>query len=137
MRQCGDAPPEELIRAIGEFNRGDWFESHETLEDLWAGEEGEMRDFYQGVLQIAVSLHHWREGNFGGAVRLLEGGGRLLRRVQPVCQGMDAAGLAAAADRMRKALTRLGPARMAELDRGLIPLLRIAATPSDEKAGVK
>lgn len=135
MRQCSDAPSDELTRAIGEFNRGDWFDCHETLEDLWVGEEGEMRDFYQGILQVAAALHHWREGNFGGAMRLLEGGGKLLRRVRPLCQGLDTAGLAVAADRLREELTRLGPRRMAELDRELIPVLRLALSLRDERGG--
>ncbi|HEY6871919.1 MAG TPA: DUF309 domain-containing protein [Geobacteraceae bacterium] len=132
MRQCDESPPEELLRAIGEFNRGDWFGCHETLEDLWVGEEGEMRDFYQGFLQMTVALHHWREGNFGGALRLLEGGAKYLRRVRPLCQGVDAAGLAISADRLREALIRLGPARMAELDQGLIPFLALSVTISDK-----
>jgi predicted metal-dependent hydrolase len=125
MRHCDESPPEELLRAVVEFNRGDWFDCHETLEDLWVAEEGETRDFYHGVLQVAVALHHWREGNFGGAVRLLEGGAKYLRRVQPVCQGVDVAGLVAAADRLREALTNLGAARMAELHPDLIPRLRL------------
>lgn len=130
MRHCDDSPPAELLRAFGEFNRGDWFECHETMEELWVGEAGEVRDFYQGVLQLAVALHHWREGNFGGAIRLLQGGAAYLRRVGPACQRMDVNGLVAAADRMREALTLLGPERMAELDKALIPRMRII--PADE-----
>jgi predicted metal-dependent hydrolase len=57
---CTQSPSGELLRALGEFNRGDWFECHETLEELWVGSQGEMRDFYKGVLQISVGLHHWR-----------------------------------------------------------------------------
>lgn len=134
MRDCGDSPPEELLRAVDEFNRGDWFDCHETLEDLWAGEEWEMRDFYQGVLQVAVALHHWREGNFRGAVLLLEGGAKCLRRVRPVCQGVDSEVLAAAADRLREALILLGPERMAELDRELIPRLRLVQAGAESES---
>ena len=110
MRQCEDSPPGELLQAIGEFNRGDWFDCHETLEDLWVGEEGEIRYFYQGVLQVAVALHHWRGGNYAGAVRLLESGADYLRRVRAVCQRVDVANLIAAADRMREVWSTLGPA---------------------------
>lgn len=132
MRHCDDSPPGELLRAFGEFNRGDWFECHETLEELWVGEEGEVRDFYQGVLQLAVALHHWRKGNFGGAVRLLQGGASYLRRVGPACQRMDVDGLVAATDRMREALTLLGPEQMAELEPALIPRLRIIPAAEQE-----
>ncbi len=126
MRLCSESPPGELLKAIGEFNRGDWFDCHETLEDLWVGEEGEMRDFYQGVLQVAVALHHWHAGNFGGAVRLLESGAGYLRRVSPVCQRVDVADLIQAADHLRGRLSVLGADRMAEVDPVLIPRLRLA-----------
>jgi predicted metal-dependent hydrolase len=33
-RNCDHIPPKELIRAIDEFNRSDWFDCHETLEEL-------------------------------------------------------------------------------------------------------
>lgn len=111
---------------MGEFNRGDWFECHETLEDLWVGEEGETRDLYQGILQVAVALHHWRNGNFGGAISLLEGGAGYLARTQPVCQRIAVAEFILAADRLRESLELLGQDRMKELDPALIPVLRLA-----------
>ena len=73
-RLCSESPPGQLLQAIREFNSRAWFECHETVEDLWIGSEGEVRDFYQGIIQVAVALHHWRNGNFGGAVSLLKGG---------------------------------------------------------------
>lgn len=130
MRHCDEDPPAELLQAIDNFNRGDWFDCHESMEELWVGEEGEMRDFYQGVLQVAVALHHWRDGNFGGAVRLLEMGAGHLRRVRPVCQGIDVASLIVASDRLREELGILGPARMADLAPALIPRLLLVQIPS-------
>lgn len=123
---CSDSPSGEILQAFGEFNRGDWFECHETLEELWIGSEDEARWFYQGMLQIAVALHHWRNGNYGGAVSLLEGGGAYLQRVSPVCQRIEVAALAAEATRFREELVSLGPERMAELPTALIPKMRLA-----------
>jgi hypothetical protein len=125
MDSCECSISGKLLQALGEFNRGDWFECHETLEDLWVGSEGELRDFYQGTLQLAVALHHWRNGNFGGAVRLLQGGGGYLRRVGPVCQRIDVAGMVQAADALRDELNRLGAARMAQVDQSLFPRMRL------------
>jgi uncharacterized protein len=125
MRYCADAPPGELLQAIDEFNRGDWFECHETLEELWVGQKGEMRDFYQGMLQLAVALHHWRNGNFRGALILLKGGCDLLGRVAPVCQGVDVAGLCADAWKLHDTLGVLGEDRMAELAAHLILRVRL------------
>lgn len=123
---CSSSPSGELLRAFGEFNRGDWYDCHETLEDLWIGSEDENRWFYQGILQIAVALHHWRNGNFGGAVSLLTGGANYLRRVSPVCQRIEVAALAAEADRFREELTRFGPEQMAAVPETLIPKMRLA-----------
>lgn len=123
---CSSPPSGELLRAFGEFNRGDWFDCHETLEDLWINSREESRWFYQGMLQIAVALHHWRNGNYGGAVSLLTGGVNYLQRVSPVCQRIEVATLIAEAERFKDELTRLGQEQMAELDAALVPRLRLA-----------
>jgi predicted metal-dependent hydrolase len=118
-------PPQEFLRAVDEFNRRDWFTCHETLEALWNGSRGELRQLYQGLLQIAVALHHWRSGNFSGAVTLLARGAVRLR-VSATCRHIRTGEMAAAADRFREALTALGPERMAEVEPALVPRLRLA-----------
>jgi uncharacterized protein len=124
MRHCHESPPGQLLLAIRQFNTRQWFECHETLEDLWVGEEGEVRDLFQGVLQVAVALHHWRNGNYGGAVSLLNGGTALLGRVSDACLWVDVARIIADAQRMREALEELGRERMSELEDSLVPQLR-------------
>ncbi|PYI56475.1 DUF309 domain-containing protein [Paenibacillus flagellatus] len=47
----------------------DYFECHEVMEELWL-EEGR-NPLYQGLLQVAVGLYHHRNGNVGGAIKLL------------------------------------------------------------------
>lgn len=115
MELCSAIPPVELLQAVEEFNRGDWFVCHETLEELWVGAAGELRDFYQGLLQLAVAQHHWRNGNYQGAVILLKGGADLLGRVESVCQGVDVVGLRAAALALHVELAVLGEEGMAAL----------------------
>jgi len=129
MRFCEDSPPGQLLQAIRQFNIRDWYECHETLEELWVGEEGEVREFYQGILQVAVALHHWRNGNFGGAISLLNGGMTYLGRVSAVCQWVDVADFIASAGRVREALEQLGKENMAALDQALIPVLKVVAAP--------
>ena len=123
MRRCDESPPGQLLLAIRQFNAREWFECHETLEDLWIGEEGEVRSLFQGILQIAVALHHWRNGNYGGAVTLLNGGVKLLSQVSDACLWVDVAQLISDANRMREALEELGKERMDALDSALIPRL--------------
>lgn len=124
MRKCEESPSGQLLLGIRQFNGREWFECHETLEELWIGEVGEMRDFLQGVLQIAVALHHWRNGNYGGAVSLLRGGAELLSRVSDVCMWVDVAALISDAGRVRMALEELGKERMESLDAALIPVVK-------------
>ena len=130
--ECLLAPSRFLLQAFGEFNRGDWFECHETLEDLWIGSEGEIRCFYQGVLQISVALHHWRQGNFGGAVSLLAGGADYLSRVRSVCQRIEVDTLRQDADLCRAELNRLGRERMGELAPEFIPRMHLASAEGEE-----
>lgn len=120
-QQCEDLASEELLQAVEEFNAEEWFECHETLEELWVGKKGELRDLYQGMLQLAAALHHWRGGNYKGCVVLLERGGDLLGRVAPVCRGLDVAALRADGARFLAELTVLGEERMEQVPDELIP----------------
>jgi hypothetical protein len=128
-RTCEDSPPGQLLQGIREFNNHEWFECHETVEDLWIGSEGETRDFYQGIIQIAVALHHWRNGNFGGAVSLLKGGAGYLRHVADQCLWVDVVKLIADADRLRGELETLGKDCMKTLAPRFIPRITTVSAP--------
>lgn len=108
-----------------QFNRGEWFECHETLEELWVGTQGELRDFYQGFLQLAVAMHHLEDGNLKGALFLLENGAGLLRGGAPLCQRVDAAGLAVSAVKLQQAVLARGGELMTEIPAELIPRARL------------
>ena len=47
---------------------------------------GPDRWLYQGILQVGVSLHHLRRGNWVGAVNLMERGLHLLSAYPDRCQ---------------------------------------------------
>jgi uncharacterized protein len=125
-RACGDAPPAELRAAVAEFNRGAFFECHETLEALWLAEAEPLRRLYQGILQVGVAFHHQRRGNYRGCMHLLNSGIGYLLPFAPRCLGVDVQALLAAAVRCRDVLTALGPERIAELDPTLIPRIALA-----------
>lgn len=123
QRSDNDPASEELCRGIAEFNRGAWFQCHETFEELWVGAGGAERSFYQGVLQVAVALHHWREGNYRGALHLCASAQQLLHRAEPCCGGVDVTRLIGDTARFGAALAAAGPAGMAALPAALIPRL--------------
>ena len=52
------------------FNRRDFFEAHEVWEDLWNNCGDADRRFYQALIQAAVALHHYGNGNLRGATKL-------------------------------------------------------------------
>ena len=58
------------LAGVSLFNSREFFEAHEVLEDLWNECPNEDRRFYQAVLQAAVALHHFGNGNLRGAVKL-------------------------------------------------------------------
>ena len=83
-----DFPP-EWLQGINEFNAGEYYACHDTLEALWMDSIDPDKKFYQGVLQIAVACYHLHNRNWRGAVTLLgEGIGRL-PYYQPVYAGID------------------------------------------------
>jgi predicted metal-dependent hydrolase len=49
------------------FDSGRFFEAHEILEAFWVSYRGDDRDFYRGLIQAAVALHHSGTGNATGA----------------------------------------------------------------------
>jgi predicted metal-dependent hydrolase len=67
-----------LEHGIALFNRGEFFEAHEVLEDVWRVASGPEKLFLQGLIQIAVALHHHSQGNTAGAKSLLARGERNL-----------------------------------------------------------
>jgi len=125
VTDCGDPPPPLLVQGVDEFNRGEFFECHETLELLWKSERAPVRELYQGIIQIAAGFHHVGHGNHRGAVTLLERGLARLRPLPAECQGVAVGELVQSADRALLQLVRLGPERIRSFDRRLIPALRI------------
>jgi len=63
MMATGD-PVSEFTQA---FDAGAYFAAHEILEAFWIGYRGDDRDFYRGLIQAAVALHHLQTGNPAGA----------------------------------------------------------------------
>jgi CheY-like chemotaxis protein len=120
-----EPPPAELLHGIEQFNAGEYWECHETLEGLWVADKREVRDLYQGVLQVGVAFHHLQSNNFAGAIKMFRRGLPRLRGLPEVCQGVRVAELAVAARQVHDAALELGPDRLAELPRPF-PVISLA-----------
>ncbi len=53
----------EYLRGIALFNQGKFFDAHEVLEDVWRASPREEKKIWQGLVQVAVALHHHSTGN--------------------------------------------------------------------------
>ena len=125
---CEDHPPTALLQGIEQFNRGEFFEQHETLELLWRAERRDIRYLYQGILQIGVAFHHLRRLNHHGTVYMLTRGPRYLARFAPRCQGVDVQALLDDAAVVLREVERLGPGRLGVFDWGLAPKVRLVGS---------
>lgn len=77
-----------VARAALQFNRGEFWECHETLEEFWGDEHGPLRQFYHGFIQVAAGFVHVQRHNWHGAVRLLGAGFDRLLPFRPSCMGV-------------------------------------------------
>ena len=93
----GASLPGRLARAACLADAGLYFEVHELLEPVWMGAEGPERIALQGLIQVAVGLHHAQNGNRDGTLSLLEEGLSKLAAVRaalPLCTASWEAALA-------------------------------------------
>lgn len=78
----------EFLRGIEQFNRGEFFECHDTLEAIWAGSGGRERVFLQGLIQTAVGFYHFGNGNPSGALSQWSRGAEKLKPFGPEFRGV-------------------------------------------------
>lgn len=121
LRNAPLLTPEELSARLGElrdaveqFNDGYWFESHETLEDLWQVTPLPERDLLQGIIQAAAALVHFARGEYPGILKLFDSSLDKLRQFEPERLGIDVSGLVRDIQRTRDAFEALGPTDFTE-----------------------
>ena len=73
------------------IRRGEFFAAHEVLEDVWRAAAPEERDFYQGLVHVAVAWYQAGRGNRVGCERQLEKAVRRLGPYAPEHDGVDVA----------------------------------------------
>ncbi len=129
--RCAEAPPPGLLAGIAQFNAGEYWACHETLEDLWRPEPDHIRYLYQGLLQVGVGFYHLRRGNYRGAVNKLAGGLAYLAPSAPECMGVNVARLRDEAGAVLAAIRALGPERLTAFDAGHLPTIHLSHSAQD------
>jgi predicted metal-dependent hydrolase len=85
--------PDAYKAGLEQIRAGRFFEAHEELETAWRAAAPEERDFYQGLVHVAVAWYQAGRGNAVGARRQIEKGLRRLERYEPRHRGIDVAGV--------------------------------------------
>ena len=71
------------------FNRREFFECHEALEEIWTPARGPERLFLQALIHFAVGFYHYQRGNREGAARQLRKGLQKIVSYLPQFAGVD------------------------------------------------
>ena len=80
---------EKYHEGIELFNDVEFFEAHDAWEELWQEYHAEDRKFFQGLIQVAVCLHHFGNGNIRGAKKLFLSSTAYLEPFAPIHLGCN------------------------------------------------
>jgi predicted metal-dependent hydrolase len=114
-----------LDRAVAQFNNGQFYECHETLEEVWLAEPGRDHPFLQGLIQAAAAYHNLLRGRMGGGERLLRLAQEKLAPFAPRHLGLDVAALLAALSRGHRQVRTELREGVPRFDPSLIPRLHL------------
>jgi hypothetical protein len=106
--------PKEFWQGVEEFNQGQFYACHDTLEALWMEATQPQKAFYQGILQIAVGLYHLGNSNWRGAVILLGEGINRLQRYPATYSGIDVDELLSQSAALLTALQQAEPEKIGD-----------------------
>ena len=112
-----------LAQAAEHFNAARYDEAHEVLDELWEETSGPDADYYKGLIQAAIALHHHQLSNFEGARRLYSGHRQYLGAYLPRHRGLDVAGFLGAMQTALLPVVRARPGSEPEFDAQLAPRL--------------
>ena len=93
---------EWLRNGLELIERGRYFEAHEELEEAWRAADPSEKDFFQGLVHVAVSWHHAGRGNRPGCERQLAKAARRLGPFAPEHRGVDVASVLAAVENAQR-----------------------------------
>jgi uncharacterized protein len=77
------------MAGLDAIRRGEYFGAHEELEDAWRAAAPQERDFYQGIVHVAVAWYQAGRGNRVGCERQLEKAARRLGPYAPQHRGVN------------------------------------------------
>lgn len=114
-----------LERGAALFNEGSFFEAHEVWEDAWRVAEGDIRQFLQGLIQIAAGFVKLQRGQPKGMMMLLDHGSEKLRGLAPADRDVEIGPLLEAVAAWRAKAEQMIATGDRSFDAGALPRLRL------------
>jgi predicted metal-dependent hydrolase len=113
------------------FNERDFFEAHEVWESLWLDCAGPERRFYQALIQAAVALYHYGNGNVRGATKLFRSSKAYMDQYASPYLGLNTVGFWEEMQKCFASLLQeeLPTAQPAALREELIPTITLEPSP--------
>jgi predicted metal-dependent hydrolase len=117
-----DEFPPEFWQGVEQFNSGQFYDCHDTLEAIWLECYGTEKKFYQGILQIAVACYHLSNLNWRGCAILLGEGMSRLGQYPADYAGIDVDALIDRSQEMLTIVQRAGESGVSQVarDYGLV-----------------
>jgi uncharacterized protein len=106
--------PPEFWQGVDEFNQGEFYACHDTLEAIWIPAVGPEKPLYQGIIQIAVAIYHLSNLNWRGTVILMGEGLNRLRDYPDDYEGLDLGQFRQEVAALLATLQNLGADRVAD-----------------------
>jgi hypothetical protein len=119
----GDAQ-RHLREGVRAFNAGEYEAAHEEFEQVWLSTQGGDSDFFKGLIQACIAMHHFQRGNLEGASKLYAGHRRYLAAYRPRHLGIDVAALLDEMQRVLKPAMRGAQGDAARFDSGSRPRIQ-------------
>lgn len=120
------------LSGIAHFNVCEFFEAHDEWEHLWTEYQGPGRNFYKGLIHVAVCLHHFGNSNIGGTRKLYHSSKKYLSEYLPKYEGIDLVKLLGEMDRCCAEVIASTEERPSiELDAELIPEIHLDPPPAE------
>jgi predicted metal-dependent hydrolase len=82
---------DEFARGLELIRQGRYFEAHEELELVWRAADASERDFYQGLVHVAVAWYQAGRSRPVATASQLEKAARRLAMFAPTHRGVDVA----------------------------------------------
>jgi len=71
-RETAGSREPQFLEGLELFNRQEFYDCHDLIEDLWLQESSDKQPFLQGIIQAAVAFFHYQQGKWGAARTMMK-----------------------------------------------------------------